>query len=131
MTAKMNVTDDRTTRVIEIAVDLDPGDMSMDLEDYSATWRTKPRPFQPGRIRIAIDRGEFRSITVSGPLRLKGDRLSESLDDSMTWAPGSYQCNSKMEDAPEWVRVIAAEAPRGVTSWSFLNRSNEGEVQAL
>lgn len=124
MTAKMSVIEDRATRVIIVKIDIEPGDRSRDLEDFTATWRTKPRPFVPAAARILIEGGELRTINVSGPLRLKSGGIGVA-SDSMTWYAYNAYRGSSLKDAPEWVRLLAVHTAQGVTSWEF------PEVQAL
>lgn len=115
---KINVTEDRTVRTISFEITDGP-----DLNDETATWRDKPRPFRAERARLVIQDGEVSSINVSGHLVLKGGRLSEMQSDSMTWAPDSFSRKGKLSEAPPWVRLIVGQAPDGVLSWELEGRA--------
>lgn len=127
---RASVTSDKTTRVIEL--ELIPDGAAWDLFDTTATWRKVPRIFRPDRARLVLDQDEVRSISVSGQLVLKSGAVSDSHQsrDSMTWAAGGYQ-RGKLADAPEWVAEIVAQAPHGITAYTWTDAERAEEVQAL
>jgi hypothetical protein len=117
------VTQDTTTRVINVEVTGAP-----DI-DVTRSYHRKPRIFRPGRASLVLGDGELRSIKISGGLVLKSDVASTEIGEKETYYPDSSWSTPKLKDAPEWVRLLVAEAPAGVTTWR--TGTDAGEVQAL
>jgi hypothetical protein len=111
---------DTTTRVIMLGVSGVP-----DI-DVTRHYHRRPRIFRPQFVTLRWVDGELASAKVDGGLVLKSGGASESAGESETFYPEtSSWATPKMDKAPEWLHLLVAEAPQGVTSW------NAGEVQAL
>lgn len=100
--------------------------------DVTESWHSKPRVIRPDSGNLVIVDGEVRRITVSGGLVLKSGAASEQVRDKREWrASHAYMQRERIEDAPEWVQYIWREAQCGVTAWSYVERDNAEQVQAL
>jgi hypothetical protein len=117
------VTEDHTTRVISLDVAGAP-----DI-DVTRSYHRKPRIFRPERAWLTIHDGELRSVKVMGGLVLKSGAASTEVGESETFYPEGGWNSPKLSTAPEWVQLIVAEAPAGVTTWR--TGTDAGEVQAL
>lgn len=113
MTAKISMLNDTVTRTIFVRIELEPDDRSWDLKDLTVTWRDS-KPFAPDSTKITLRDGKLSSVKVSGPQVLKGGRLSPSLRDSMVWRPGAFAEAERIENAPEWVRLLVHGALAGL-----------------
>lgn len=110
---KARVVDDTYVRTINIAIT-----DAQTMNDDSATWRSRPRPFYAERMEIKIRSGVVDTVTVSGPLVLAGGKLSKNTVDRITWRTDTAFRNS-LNQAPEWVRTITTRALQGVTAWTW------------
>jgi hypothetical protein len=134
MMLRASVETDKATRVIELGLEADGP--AWDLYDVTATWRAKPRIFRPDHVRVVYTQDgtswRLASISISGHLVLKGGRVSDNDQsrDSMTWqGENGYRAN--IGDAPEWVREIVAQAPLGITAYTWTDSERAEEVQSL
>lgn len=109
---------DNTVRTIRLTVHNVP-----DI-DVTMSYHRKPRIFRPEHATVRLVDGEIGTVVVSGGLVLKSGAASDLVSESVT-----YYGVKELDKAPEWVRVIAAEAPHGVTTWR--TGADAGEVQAL
>lgn len=132
---RASVTDDRATRVVELT--LEPDGPAWDLHDLTATWRKAPRFFRPDKVRLVLFQGESgweaSTIRLSGQLVLKSGVVSTAQQsrDSMVWRHGAFTACERIENAPEWVREIAAQVPHGITAYAWTDSERAEEVQAL
>jgi hypothetical protein len=78
-----------------------------------ATYRKRPRPFEPRSVLIEVVGGQAVNILLTGPVVLTSGSLSERDEDRDYWVAGD------IGTAPEWVQTLWREAPQGVTSWSI------------
>lgn len=99
------VSTDNTTRTIDLKV-VDAPDIDV------TTYHRKPRVFRPDRAIIRLTNDTFQRIDVYGGLALKSGGTSDKVRERVT-----YWSGSELERAPEWVRLLVAEAPAGVTAW--------------
>ena len=103
-----------TVRTIVIRVE-----GALDLADPTATWRAKPRWFQPNKATIYIEDGVTKRIKVSGFLVLKSGHLSSTVTDKAIYtATGHDYGAARITDAPGWVQLLWREAPAGVMRWT-------------
>lgn len=116
------VTKDTTVRTITLEVVNAP---DIDV----TTYHRKPRIFRPDTAIVGLVDGKLTSVKTMGGLVLKSGAASDAVREGTTYYPDDSWCAPKIKDAPEWVRVIAAEAPLDRTSWR--TGTDAGEVQAL
>lgn len=116
---------DRTTRTIQITVE------SGSVPDVDVTRRhhRKPRIFRPDSVTIRVVDGEIGLVRASGGLVLKSGGTSTEIQEKEEWNAGIWSSERKLADAPEWLALLIADAPHGVTSWC--TGADAGEVQAL
>lgn len=124
---KIEVTKDSSNRTI--AFEVTQG-AAPDL-DVSQTWHRKSRVIRPDRGQLYIVNDEIRRIVVSGYLIKASGQPSDSVRDKWEWSRSPYRERERIESAPEWVRHIWNESGSGVTAWSYPDRENPEEVQAL
>ena len=117
------MTKDTTTRVITLEVANAP-----DI-DVTRSYHRKPRIFRPERVTVNLVDGEMRSVKVSGGLVLKSGAASTEVGESEAFYPVGSWSSPKIDKAPQWLQMVAAEAPLGILSWR--TGTDAGEVQAL
>lgn len=108
------VSRDETVRTINIQIT--PG--SVPDIDITQSYHRKPRVIRPDRAVIVLVDGQFSDIKVHGGLVLKSGTASLEVTDSVTWRANAYRVDQRIDIAPEWVRMLVAEAPTGVTKWT-------------
>lgn len=118
---KASVKTDVTHRTIWVEVS---GVPDIDLTQH---YHRKTRMIRPDVLKIELTDGRPTGITASGGLVLKSGGASASARDEKRW----YGPRDLEHDAPEWVRLLVAEAPNGVTSWRAPDVTDPAEVQAL
>ena len=122
---KASVVSDRSTRTIEIEV-TDAPDI-----DVTESYHKTPRVFRPDKARLNLVDNKARSIVIIGGLVKKSGQASEHVREQITYRNDAYRNRERLDQAPGWVRSLFGEAPAGVTSWTWVDRSNPEEVQAL
>lgn len=98
--------------------------------DVTKEWHRSPRFIRPDKGYLVIVDGEVRRIAVAGGLVKKSGEPSDSIRDKREWRPtsGAYTLKERIEEAPDWVQEIWAQAASGVTGWTFARTGPEGEV---
>lgn len=124
---KIEVTKDSSHRTIEFEVSQGA---APDL-DVSQSWHRKPRSIRPDKGQLHIVDGEVRRIIVSGYLIKASGQPSDSVRDKWEWSRQPYRERERIENAPEWVRHIWNEAGLGMAAWSYPDREDPEQVQAL
>jgi hypothetical protein len=95
--------------------------------DVTRSHHCRPRIFRPDMVTLSLMDGDLSSVKVHGGLVLKSGVASTEVRESETFYPLSSWRSPKLDKAPEWVQLLAAEAPYGVTTW----REDAGDAQAL
>jgi hypothetical protein len=96
--------------------------------DVTRQWHHKPRIFRPDSVTIWLVDGTVDQVAVSGGLVLKSGAASTDVREREEWTQKGWGC-LKLADVPEWLALLIADAPNGVTTWR--TGADAGEVQAL
>ena len=116
------VRQDQTVRTITLGVHGVP-----DI-DVTRSYHRKTRIFRPERVVITLVDGKVSRVVTSVGLVLKSGRASTEVRENEEWTVKGWS-GTKLTDAPEWLALLIAEAPQGVTTWR--TGADAGEVQAL
>lgn len=119
---KATVTKDTGTRTIELALEGLPD------VDVTESWHKDRKYIRPDKATIHIHNGETRSIVVFGGVVKKSGQPSEHVRTSRTFTPRAYREPERIETAPGWVRELFAQAPLGVTAFTW---QTDEEAQVL
>lgn len=113
---RATVRQDRSVRTITIEIEQGP------ILDISRPWHKLPRTVQVSTVVIRIQDNVVREVVARGGMILKSGEASSSTFGDRSWLRSAFNAVDDIDQAPEWIRTLAREAPTGLTNWTLWNR---------